>query len=286
MKTIDRKLILFIFCLVAIVPLQAQKGLLWKISGNGLKGPSYLYGTIPLICPDEFKVTGATKQAMAKTGQLVLELDMDDPTMMAAMQKVSMNEEGKNISNEMTEEQKAVVNAFFQKHYGADLSQFGIMKPFALMSMMLLKSMDCAQPASYEAAFVQEAKKENKEVFGLETVEFQMGIFDKAPMEEQISWLVEYANDEEAMKKEFDQLVEAYKERDLDKLHGIIISSPEMESMLETLLYNRNKNWIHKIADYAHEKPTFFAVGAGHLASGKGVIALLKKEGYKVKAVE
>ena len=32
-------------------------------------------------------------------------------------------------------------------------------------------------------------------------------------------------------------------------------------------------------------KPTFFAVGAGHLGGEKGVLNLLKKQGYTVKAV-
>jgi hypothetical protein len=34
------------------------------------------------------------------------------------------------------------------------------------------------------------------------------------------------------------------------------------------------------------EQPTFFAVGAGHLGGQGGVVALLRKEGYRVEALQ
>ena len=51
------------------------------------------------------------------------------------------------------------------------------------------------------------------------------------------------------------------------------------------MLVNRNKNWISKIGEYAKDQPTFFGVGAGHLAGKEGVINLLREAGYKVTAV-
>ena len=58
----------------------AQNSLLWKISGNGLSAPSYLYGTIHITC--DATLDAATRSAMDKTQQLYLELDMDDESMM------------------------------------------------------------------------------------------------------------------------------------------------------------------------------------------------------------
>ncbi len=52
------------------------------------------------------------------------------------------------------------------------------------------------------------------------------------------------------------------------------------------LLNNRNKNWIPIIIKTAKEMPTFFGVGAAHLAGDEGVIKLLRKAGYKVVAVK
>jgi uncharacterized protein YbaP (TraB family) len=52
------------------------------------------------------------------------------------------------------------------------------------------------------------------------------------------------------------------------------------------LLYNRNRNWVQKLKTIMSEKSVTIAVGAGHLAGEKGVIKLLRKEGYTVKPVK
>jgi uncharacterized protein YbaP (TraB family) len=54
----------------------------------------------------------------------------------------------------------------------------------------------------------------------------------------------------------------------------------------DVLLNNRNKNWISKMTEVMMQKPTFFGVGAGHLAGEEGVIKLLRKKGFKVEAVK
>ena len=54
----------------------------------------------------------------------------------------------------------------------------------------------------------------------------------------------------------------------------------------DILLNNRNKNWIPIMVKIMKDKPTFFGVGAGHLAGENGVIKLLRKKGYKVEAVK
>lgn len=262
-----------------------QSSLLWKIEGEELKEPSYLFGTIHLICPDDFYLSNEVKRAVSETGQVVMELDMDDAQLMPKMQRLSMNPEMKNFSQELTEEQLATINGFFTKHYGANLTQLGIMKPFALLSMMLLKSMDCSQPASYEQSLVKEAKTNGIEVLGLETVEFQMSVFDNAAFDEQVGWLTYYAADEEGMKAEFSDMVDLYKRQDVEGLHDVIADSEQYRDMANDLLYKRNADWIGKIEKYAKEKPTFFAVGAGHLGSEKGVLALLKEKGYQVSPV-
>ncbi|MGB5930703.1 MAG: TraB/GumN family protein, partial [Cyclobacteriaceae bacterium] len=126
----------------------AQDGLLYRISGNGLEQPSYIYGTIHLICPDDFRVPEAAQKAFSQTDKLVLELDMDDPGFAAKMQQSAVNPGMKNISSEIGAEDREVINAFFKKHYSADLTQLGVLKPFTLLSMMYLKGLECPQPAS------------------------------------------------------------------------------------------------------------------------------------------
>ncbi|MEP2773434.1 MAG: TraB/GumN family protein [Fulvivirga sp.] len=270
------------FCCLATVTF--GQSLLWEISGNDLSKPSYLFGTIHMICPDDMILSDATKEAVENTEQVVLELDMDEPNFMAKAQQMALNKDMANISTQLTEEELATVNAFFKKHYSADLTQLGVMKPIGLMSMIYMKGLECPQPASYEATFMQ--LKGDKELKGLETIEYQLNIFDQIPMEEQLSWLVEYTSDTEKMKTELDFMIKAYKSEDMKKMHDMITSSVQFEAYTNILLYKRNQEWIDRIEKLIIEKPTFIAVGAGHLGSDKGVIALLRKEGYTVEPVK
>ena len=62
-----------------------DKTLLWQVSGKGITKPSYLFGTIHLMCPDQLKMTDLVKEKFNTTSELFLEIDMDDPNMMKEM---------------------------------------------------------------------------------------------------------------------------------------------------------------------------------------------------------
>ena len=40
-----------------------ENSLLWEVSGNGLSKPSYLYGTIHMICGNDYFLSEKTKKA-------------------------------------------------------------------------------------------------------------------------------------------------------------------------------------------------------------------------------
>jgi len=264
---------------------QSENALLWKISGNGLEKPSYLFGTIHIICPDDMVWNEAFESSFKETELLVLELDMDDPNMTMEMQKHSMNAGMKNFSQHMEADERELVNGFMTKNFGMGMDQLGIMKPFALSSMVSIKYLDCQQPGSYEMRFVQLAKRQEKEVIGLETVSEQMSIFDTLSMDKQIDMLVETISRFDETKQEFTDLVGVYREQNLARLHEMMLESPEYSHMLDALLYERNAAWIEKIEKIAHEQPAFFAVGAAHLGAEKGVIQLLSEAGYELTPV-
>lgn len=204
---------------------------------------------------------------------------------MSEMQKLSVNPEMKNISSSLSDQDLNSLNTFYKKHYGADMSQFGIMKPLALMSMMTVKSIDCPQIASYELKLIEKAKEKGWETVGLETIQDQLSVFDSIDEKKQLDWLVDYANDQAKFKAVFNELVETYKQEDIVKMLDLLKKQPEFKDLEAALLYKRNEKWIDKITKIASEKSTFFAFGAGHLGSDKGVIALLKKKGYTVKPI-
>ena len=60
---------------------------------------------------------------------------------------------------------------------------------------------------------------------------------------------------------------------------------PTPEEMAQ-LLYNRNTDWVAKMPAIMQAAPTLFVVGAGHLPGNKGVLSLLKQQGYQVEPME
>lgn len=265
---------------------ELEKSLLWKISGNGLEQPSYLFGTIHATC--DASLDENTLKALENTQQLFLELDMDDKNMQMEMIKYLPMKDGVKLSTLLSSEDFKIVDDFLKKNLKMSAKMFDSFKPFMLSSMLLPKMIDCPYE-SVEINLMKITKEQNEEVFGLEKVEDQMKVFDEIPYQIQADELLKTAKgDLEKEKKEFNEIMTIYKNKDIE---GMLKLMNESDNKItadnkDQLLNNRNINWIPVIIKAMNEKPTFFGVGAAHLAGENGVIKLLRNQGYKVEAVK
>ena len=265
---------------------QETKALLWEISGNGLEKSSYLFGTIHLMCKDDFVISDGVKNAFNQADQIALEVDLDDPSEMQAFQTGMMNMAGYDYKGTLSEKDYNRLDGIMKANYGQGMAVMRIMKPFGVMSALYGEMLACGTPESYELSFVEMAKGETKEVLGLESAASQVAIFDNIPVKEQMTWLSDMLGDTGESKAEWSQMVANYKAQDLAALYASMAESPEYAKYEKQLLDNRNEAWIPKIGEMAKVKSTFIAVGAMHLASGKGVIKLLREAGYTVKPMD
>ncbi|WP_111682960.1 TraB/GumN family protein [Winogradskyella tangerina] len=284
-----RILSLSIVALLSIVATYAQKlenSTLWKIEGNGLEQPSYLFGTIHLTC--DATIEADVQEALDQTSRIVLELDMDDPNMSLKMMKGTYLPDGQTAKDFVSEEDFVALDSLFTKNMGMSMKLISNVKPFFLTSMLYPKLIDCPMQ-SFELELIKIAKEQNEEIDGLETIEDQMKVFEDIPLEDQYADLVRMAKENlEYDKTLFAKMLDVYKSEDIESLLSIMDdeSYQTVSDHQDVLLENRNKNWISKIEDYAKEEPTFFGVGAGHLAGENGVINLLRQAGYTVTAFE
>lgn len=273
--------------------------LLWKITGNGIKKPSYLYGTIHLIGEKDYFLHAATTKAFKKTKRLVTEIDMSNQMAMAVeMMRLAPMKDGKTLQTVASAEEYQTIKNYFEKE--SKNPQLKMM-PFSMVENwkpMLLQSLlytDMIKGAtkSYEMELVALAKKSKMTFGGLETIADQMSVFDKLDYSEQAKALAESIAElkkggAETGETEFAQLVSVYKTQDVDKMVEESMSKmeEEMKGAEDALLYDRNERWIPLIGQFAKEEPTFFAVGAAHLGGERGVIRLLRKAGYTVEPVD
>ncbi|MVT09240.1 TraB/GumN family protein [Chitinophaga tropicalis] len=278
--------LLFLCSFFSIGQAQSVKktSLLWEVSGNGLQQSSWLYGTIHITCPEDLQFSAATQSALKHSKQLFLEIDLEAPDAMAQMQQNMMLPEGQSFKSLLPEADYALLATWFKDSVHVDIAQLDRFKPIVAVSLLsrYLLGGTCAQITSVEAALTKLAKESGLTVNGLETIPEQMALFDSIPNTEQATSLVKTLKERDKSREMMQQLIVAYRKGDVQALHDLISSTPEMENYTDLLLYNRNRKWVPILNEQMQKGPAFIAVGGGHLGGTNGVIDLLRKEGYTV----
>jgi len=267
-------------------PKSLNNSLLWEISGNGLMYPSYLYGTIHLICDKDLTIPEPVQKAFIKSEQLVLEMDMTDPNFLKEFQKAMVMQEGTNLRKLLNKEDYNLVTKFFKDSLNINLQEVGVVKPLYMNSMMYGKILGC-QPQPYELSLVNMAARGLKPVKGLETIQQQMDLFSNISYKKQAEMLVESIRNFNDTKLMYQQLLELYKQQDIEGAYQLVKNTDTgLEDFEEKFLVERNINWLPIMEGFSQEKSTFYAVGAGHLGGEKGLIKLLQQKGYEVRPIQ
>lgn len=292
--------------LLLLIAVGAQAQLLWKISGNGLQKPSYIIGTYHLAPVSFADSISGVKEALAASEQVygeVIMADMMKPENMTKVQAAMMLPEGQTLDKLFTAEEMTRINAMLKSIMGVDMSnpmvaqQIGRLTPQALQTqlglLIYLKKHQGFNPnESFDGYFQKAAAAKGKTVGALETIDFQINtLYKSMTMERQKQLLLCLADNMEFNEEQTENVVKSYFAQDLDgvaaamdaKLNNTCDGTPEEK---DVLIYNRNADWMTKMPEIMKQKPTFFAVGAGHLPGDRGVLELLKKAGYTVESVK
>lgn len=257
--------------------------LLWEISGNHLSKPSYLFGTFHLMCKADIKFSEALKSAIQKADTVYMELDMDNPSTMAAGIVFMNMKDKKTLKDLYTPEQYAKLEKYFADSLHIGLVMFNRAKPYFLTSLFFPTYLNCSDATSIEQELVTICRKEKKAINGLETVRYQTSLFDSIPYEWQAKELLKSIDSSAQMKIDFQKMTQLYREQKLDSLTKLINQNEYNDNrFMDLLLNNRNKNWVSQLEKLMKNESLFVAVGAGHLPGEMGLINLLRKAGYTV----
>ena len=288
MKNIFRNITTCTLVLTALVTgkTRAQQpagnhSLLWKVSGNGLHRPSYLYGTIHLICEQDFIMTEKVKKAFEASQQLVIETNILDPNIGAIMQKAMAADVP--LSKKLSPQDYTTVDSILQLKCGIPLKPLDNYKLIATLSLLMQKAFPCETTRSYEKAFIEMAQKEKRNIGALEGLEEQADFLTKSYTDEQI---ISQVKAFDSSKEDMKQLVQLYKDQDLDGMYKNMTKPGLMdENAIHWLLEIRNNNWAERMPEMMKKESCFFAVGAAHLPGPAGMIKLLRKKGYTVTPI-
>jgi len=258
--------------------------LLWQVSGKDLKKPSYIFGTFHLLCKDDIRFSEQLKNSVATADEIYMEMDMDDPsTMLSGLLYMNMKD-GKKLKDLYTADEYKKVESYFRDSVGMPMMMLQSIKPYFLVAMLYPKMMNCKDASGIEEELMKIAKENKKEIKGLETIQFQASVFDSIPYEWQAKELLKNIDSFLLYKQEFDTMLLEYKNQQLAAMEKLITKSEfGGEKYDDILLNNRNKNWVGQLKNIMSKESVFVAVGAGHLVGEKGLLNLLKKEGYTVE---
>ena len=300
-----RKVFFLATALIVSFAFNAQAQLLYRISGKGLESPSYIVGTYHLAPASFADSIPGMSEAIENTQQVCGELDMMDafkPENTARLLQSQMLPEGVTLSSLLTADQLSRLNALLLEVLGTNLedeafaAQMEKMKPVTLSTTLSLAAyMKKAQSFNpmelLDNYFQMLALQNGKSVKGFETVEFQMGVLYGSELPEQVDDLMCMVDHFDEATELVDRITSAYFSQNFQQLESVLeeemegtcAATPEEEA---ALLDNRNHNWIKLMPDMMAEKPTLFAVGAGHLCGEQGVLKLLEGLGYTVEGMK
>ncbi len=265
-----------------------EKSLLWEISGNHLSKPSYLFGTMHLLCAEDAQLSDSLRFAIEAAKQVYFEIDLDNMMeTLGAMRYLYMNNDTR-LSDLLTADEYQRVKDYFKKNKTMlPFSMMEKLKPYFVTSLIEESKFPCSSKDGMEQVIMKEAKKDKKPINGLETVQFQASVFDSIPYQRQAKELLKMIDSSgNGADSSTGKIAEVYRAQDITKMQELTADEEGMSEFLDLLLYKRNANWADKMPAIMRDAPSLFAVGAGHLGGEKGVIQLLRNAGFKVRAMK
>jgi uncharacterized protein YbaP (TraB family) len=235
----------------------------------------YLFGTIHVLPEgiDWFK--GRVAQAFAASDSLVTEVaGQNEAKMQGLVLSLALLPEGTNLREQLPAQQRAAYEAALAefKIAPAMLDRFEPWYAAMALSTLPLMQEGFSTTHGVEEALEKRAAARKIAHTGLETVEYQLGLFDGLPIDVQRRHLDEVVGQLPILRQEIRKMVAAWQAGDADLLASLMNEAGSDPLMVEILLTQRNRAWAQWLDDRLDKPGTVFvAVGAGHL-SGKGSV--------------
>lgn len=245
---------------------------------------SYIFGTMHVISARDFSITDKVFEAMQKCNVFITEVDLTNPDLQKQLAEGMKMKNGVTLDKLLKKKDYELIKSFMLESSGKKLDSYNELQPYYLGAELQNYFID-GTPVSYEMNLLQIAKANKMEVRGLEPVSNQLMIIDSIPYEDQAKEVLHMVKNEKDTRKEFKEMVKAYKSEDLNKLDSLVQAGFASDRTRDILLSNRNALWTFYLSGTLRGQKAFVAVGAGHLPGPGGLIALLRGLGFEVEPV-
>jgi uncharacterized protein YbaP (TraB family) len=275
-------------CQVDAAQAQAPRNFIWRISSP--TGVMYLVGSVHLLTKDYYPLNPSLETAFNDSDLLVEEADLGELEAPASQFKLltrGLLPGDQSLDKVLTPSTYELVTKRVEA-LGMPLEPLKRFKPWMLaLTLVQLEWQKAGFDASLglDRHFYDRAKVDGKAVQGLETVDFQLSLFDGMSAEEQDRMLAGSLEDLDAERANVVRLISAWKAGDVSTVERLMLDDLKDDPiMYKRLLVDRNRTWLPKLdALLARSGRAFVVVGAAHLVGPEGVLAMFRAKGYKVE---
>jgi uncharacterized protein YbaP (TraB family) len=260
----------------------SKNSLLWRVSKPGLPD-SYLFGTMHVRDQRAFRYLPIVKENILTCDIYAAELNLDEIDQQIMAEAMDLDDDVRLSDLLKSKVYKRLERLFFAQT-GFPLEYFEGSQPIMITNLLTESVLAKDAPHSLDATLWKFARENDKITIGIETFEEQLVIMDKISLDYQVKGLSEMVRNFKKFKKQLRELTELYQSGALRKLYKR--TKKQAGPLRKLMIYNRNFIMAERIAQFANEKSIFVAVGAGHLEGSKGILRLLKMEGFKCSPVK
>lgn len=280
-----RTVLTVLFVMAAACLFAQQKpidnALLWKVTGNNLTKPSFLYGTIHVYDRRVFNFSDSLYSSLQSADGYAMEIHPDS-VLIALMQKMNEETSSEYIKKYLKKDEYEELNTKFRKEFGFDADRVTVKETYMLKQRLARPERKADDmPTIVDAYLYGMAKNQGKEIAGLENAMDHINLINDLNVQDfDVKKILKNLKKEQSLT---DKLIQLYIKEDLkgiEELMGILPDQTE-----DKLLNLRNQLMVERMDSLIRQKSYVVAVGTAHLPGTKGMITLLKQKGYTVEPV-
>lgn len=262
----------------------------WKVEGNG--NTIYLGGSVHVLRPGDYPLPEEFNVAFNKAEAIVLEADiekLEDPEIAQSLIVKGIYQGEKNLQNVLSEEVYAKLKVQCS-NLSIPIENLAKLKPsLVVLTLTVMKMQQMGISAEgIDKHFYVKSKAENKDILFLETVEEQIELIVNMGEGNEDDFVLKSLKDFESMEKDLSSLMVGWRDGTSKVMKKELKEmKKEFPELYQSLLVQRNNNWMPKIDQYMNDKQVeFIIVGSLHLHGIEGLLKKLKDKGYLVEQLK
>jgi uncharacterized protein YbaP (TraB family) len=252
------------------------------------QGSLHLLGSVHAVTPDFYPLSEAIEAAYEKSEVVLFEVDLSKMPE-AAVQLMTSGQlpDDTKLSDVLSPELYRLTEQRFES-VGMDLSFFSKMEPWFLaltLSALELQKAGFSADLGIDRHLHQRALEDGKQLGELESIEYQVNLFEDLVGEKGEDFLRYTLEDLENMMPILEEISVAWMQGDAAGLGEMLTEAfADHPELYESMVNERNHLWLPKIEEVLeHGKHGLVVVGSLHLVGEEGLVELLRSKGYAVE---